>query len=160
MNSFIADLIVSGVYKQKYDFIISACIKINSNLLSYVDLYKALNKWSKNKDSRGNNMNSFNYEYEQWSTFCFDKSKIVSMMKSQELELNKDFILYINDDIEENNVEELYLSSNGINKILTYESISSVDSIRDIAYNYKYYLDNLFYLNMNVYNSDYIEDNE
>jgi hypothetical protein len=165
MNDFIAELVISGVYKQKYDFITSACIRIDSNLLSYIDLYKVLGKWSKNKDVSGNKINSFNCEYDQWSNFFVDRSKIVLMMKNQDLELNKDYIFYIdkNEDIEENNIEnigELYLSSSGVDKILSYSSVSSVDSIRNIAYKYKYYLDNLFYLNMNVYNSDYIEDNE
>lgn len=156
MNSFIAELVVSGIYKQKYDFITSACIRINNDLLGYIDLYKVLGKWSKN-----NAVNSFNCEYEQWAYFFVDRSKIVSMLKNQQLELNKDYTFYSNeDDLDSDEYKELFLSSSGVNKILSLKSLDSLDSIQTITYKYKYYLDNLFYLNMNVYNSDYIEDNE
>jgi hypothetical protein len=154
MNSFIAELVIFGIYKQKYDFISSACIRINHDLLSYIDLYKVLGKWSNN--------NTFNCEYDQWSNFFVDRNKIMTMMKNQELELNKDYTFRTDelDVVSDSGVNCLYLSHQGVNKVLTYSSISSIDSIKNIAYTYKYYLDNLFYLNMNVYNSDYIENNE
>lgn len=157
MNSFIAELVISGIYKQKYDFITSACVRINHDLLNYIDLYKVLGKWSKN--------NTFNCEYDQWSNFFVDRSKIVLMIDSRELELNKDYIFRAGENEVSgsgvySNRDYLYLSHQGVNKVLNYSSMSSIDSIRTIAYKYKYYLDNLFYLNMNVYNSDYIENNE
>ena len=119
-------------------------------------MYKVLGKWSKN-----NAVNSFNCEYDHWSYFFVNRSKIVSMMKNQQLELNKDYTFYSNEDVlDSDESKELFLSSSGVNKILSLKSLDSLDSIQTITYKYKYYLDNLFYLNMNVYNSDYIEDNE
>lgn len=167
MNNFIADLVISGFYKNKQNFITSACLYLDSELLNYIDLYKLVNKWS--KKYKENNVNKFYCDYNQWSNFFVDRNKIVSMMDNKELELNKDYIFYSNEDIAKEEIDtntniegskKLFLSSNGVNKVLSLKSLRFIESIRNIAYNYKYYLDNLFYLNMNVYNSDYIEDNE
>lgn len=165
MNNFVADLVIAGIYKNKQDFITSACLYLDVDLLSYINLYKSVNKWS--KKYKEVNVNRFDCDYKQWSNFFVDRNKILSMMDNQDLELNKDYTFYTAEGIDgDNNIsnsegpKDLLLSSNGVNKILSLKSLDSIESIQNIAYNYKYYLDNLFYLNMNVYNSDYIEDNE
>lgn len=136
MDSAVAELVLSGVFYKKTDFVVYVCQKSCPDLLSYINLFEEL---------KGNKTNK-RYLLKDWIFFLKSKEEVDGLIKSKNLIMEKDFWVEENEEGE----SELLLSANSLYRLLSEDSIDCLSQVKYIYEEYKYYLDNLLYLNINI----------
>lgn len=139
MNSSVAELVLSGVFYKKTEFVIYVCQKSYPRLLNYINLFEEIRK---NREGR-------RYKAREWLYFLKTKEEIEYMIASKQILKEKDFWLENNEDD-----ENLILSGKTFMKLINEDSMDCVGQIKYVSEKYKYYLDNLLYLNINIHNLD------
>jgi len=144
MITTVADLVLSGVFLKKQDFVMRICSIQYRHLIPYISFYDNLvnNKdfWMSLDDNE----------------FLLNKLDILVMVKNKHFRYNNDYV-YLD---EEFNVIEnpsthdakkyLYISSIGAYKCMTDLTRECIENLNYINSEYKYYLDDLLYLNINI----------
>ncbi len=136
MITVIAEMVLSGIFVKKQDFVVRICSLAYRYLLPYVSLYENLNSkefWMPLE------------EYDDYKLLLTSKSNIISMVNNGMLVYNKDYIFS-----EETLAETIYLSSKGVYKCCEELTKNYLDELKYISSEYKYYLDELLYLNINI----------
>lgn len=136
MDSAVAELVLSGVFYKKTEFVIYVCQKSCPELLNYINLYEEL---------RGNKPNK-RYIANNWIFFLKSKEEVGELIKSKHLMLDKDFWIEENEEGE----SDLVLNTKSFYRLLNEDSIDCLSQVKYIYEEYKYYLDNLLYLNINI----------
>lgn len=141
MDSAVAELVLSGAFYKKTEFVIYVCQKSYPELLNYIHLFEEIRK---NREGR-------RYKASEWLYFLKTKEEIQDMVISKQLLKEKDFWLERNEDDTE---ENLILSGKTFVKLLNEDSLDYVSQLKYVYEKYKYYLDNLLYLNINIHSLD------
>ena len=140
MDSSVAELVLSGVFYKKTEFVIYVCQKSYPKLLNYIHLFEEIRK---NREGR-------RYKAGEWLYFLKTKEEIEDLVRSKQLLKEKDFWLEKNED----EGEDLILNGKTFTRLLNEDSLDYVSQIKYVYEKYKYYLDNLLYLNINIHNLD------
>lgn len=135
MITVVAEMVLSGIFVKKQDFVVRVCNLTYRYLLPYISFYENLNSkefWMSLE------------EYDNYSMFLTNITNITTMIDSGMMVYNKDYI------VSEENEDIVYLSSKGVHKCSKELTKNYLDELKYINSEYKYYLDELLYLNINI----------
>jgi len=149
MDTVISEMILSGVMYTKHQFISHICIKCFKHLCPYICIFEVLKRKKNNLKINFNIKDNSFVEDEDginWSDLLIDIDSIKKYIREGCLKQNKHYNIFSND-----NCDLIYsFNSKSLEFILNTDSFNYINCIKYISQEYKYYLDNMMDININI----------